>query len=655
MVLVSAAAESPSGRAPDEDWRTLLAIGLLVDDVSAEGIARRAGVGLAAAIAARESARVAGVLGADDAVEDRTAAALIADLPPPRAAQVHAVEARRLLSGTPADLRAGLEHLRAAAVALDPTEVAALAERAGVFALDLGDHEAARDLLTLALDHGGTEPGPEARRQFALARALVALGDGAGSRDRLLRTVLTAEEAGDVPLAVLAACRFALPAEWQTGDPRATGLLERVLRLGLEHDDRTRVMATRAWVEARMPVARVGTQQLSWVSRPTVAQPLAEQALADSATCKPGTRLIALLAWRHTHRGPAHLDRRRAASSEALDLAQSGRALAEQVEAAVLLAVDALEAGDRPEHRRALALASAAAEALGGPRMRWRALVPAAATALMEGHPGRATELAAQASEHGRAGGVPGLLASEWLMAGQFAITARDPAATRRALDAADHDVMATSSIGRSGLALLLARAGRRREAREHAVATLGLLEEEGSLLLSLTRLADVVWELGDVELAHEVRSRLAPWSGRVAVDANGWWCDGPVDLWLGMLELLVGDADAATAHAAAARRLARAIADARALGRLDELDGRLAPERRSEAAARLGLTAREAAVLTLLTTGATYHEIADELRFSASTIRNEASSIYRKLDVSGRSEAAARAVAEGLVPSAGA
>ena len=646
--------DDPSAVAPsdrDAAWREHVAVGLIVGDLAPTAIARYAGITVAAATASLDRAHAAGLLDADGAVTERAAAELIADLAPDRAAEVHAAAARQLLGGTPEDLRRGLAHIREAGLALPTEELAALADRSGRFALDVGDHEAARDLLTLALEYDvTTDPQREAERQFGLAVALVALGDGAGARARLMRTVLLAEEAGDAALATRAACRFALPADWQSGDPRALGLLDRAMRMDVTCEERTRIRATRAWLEARTPVATLGGQQVSWVTRPSVAQPLAETALADSETCTPGTRLLALLAWRHTHRAPQHLERRRAVSAEALDLAQTLGARAEQVEAAVLLAVDALEAGDRPAHRRALAVASAAADALGGPRMRWRALVPAAATAMFEGDAARALELATRAAELGREGGVPGLLASEWLLAGQAAVTSRDPEATRRGLEV-DHQVLATSAIGRPGLALLLARAGRRREAAEHARATVGMLEEEGSLLLTLSRLADVAWELGDPALAAEVLPRLAPWSGRVVVDANGWWCDGPVDLWLAALEVLTGDTGAAVDHLAAARALAEGIGDVRALHRIEEVAARLDPARRSDAAARLGLTEREGRVLALLAGGATYREIADVLAFSVSTVRNEAVAVYRKLGVDGRTEAAVRAIELGVTP----
>jgi NarL family two-component system response regulator LiaR len=63
------------------------------------------------------------------------------------------------------------------------------------------------------------------------------------------------------------------------------------------------------------------------------------------------------------------------------------------------------------------------------------------------------------------------------------------------------------------------------------------------------------------------------------------------------------------------------------------------------------GLTKRELDVLALLVEGKTNKEIAEELFLSASTIRDYVSQILDKLDVSNRTEAAAMAIQENLIP----
>jgi DNA-binding CsgD family transcriptional regulator len=647
-------APRPEDGQPEHDWRDLVAVGLVADDLTPGGIARHAATSFPSAADALERARAEGVVSADGLVDPRTASQLIARLPARRVAEVHASVARRVLGGAPEDLRRGLHHLREAAAAMATDELVALADHAGRFALDVADAEAARDLLLLALEHElGDDLRLEAERNLVLSRALTLLGDAAGAQARLMRAVLVAEGCGATSIAVRAAERFALPADWQAGDTRVVGMIERVQRMrGLTEEDRVRLLAIRAWAESRLPVARAEHQQVSWIGRPGVARPLAEEALAASSDHSPSTRLLALLAWRHTHRAPQLLEERCAVSSEALALAEQLGAHAEQVEAAVLRAVDALESGDRTGHRAVLTTAAAVAERSGDPRLRWRALVPAAATALMEGDVARARAIAHDAFVAGAASDAPGLLASQWTFTGQLAVLHDDPEATAASF-AVDAGVLATSPLGRSGLALLLARAGRHDEASVHAWATLHQLDEESSVLLTLSRLADAAIALGDVELGLELLPQLEGWSGRMIVDSNGWWCDGPVDLWLGELGLLVDGEHAALADERldAAAALARATGDARSSERIlrARQRGGAMPTGEVDPVSELGLSPRETTVLRLLATGASYQQIAGRIRYSVSTVRNDAVSLYRKLGVRSRSEAAARAAMLGL------
>lgn len=661
-----------SGPDPSATWTELLAVGLVADDRSPAGIARYAGVTAAEAASALEQARSEGLIADDGSVDARAAAQLVARLSAHQVASIHAAVARRVLGGAPEDLRRGLWHLRAAATAMPTEELVSLAAHAGRFALDVADAEAAQDLLLLALEHDlGRDPRSEAELNLALSQALTLLGDSPGAQARLLRTVLLAERAGDVSIATRAAERFALPADWQAGDARVVGIIERVQRMpGIGEEERTRLLATRAWVEARLPVTLIGDQQVSWIGRPHVARPIAEEALTASATQSAETRLLALLAWRHTHRAPQFLVERRAATTEALAIAERVGADAGQVEAAVMLAVDALESGDRAAHRSALTTAAAVAERSGDPRLLWRALVPAAGITLMEGDVDAAREIAERAFAAGEASRAPGLLASRWTLIGHLATRHHDADAIATSLATAP-ELLASSPLGRSGFSLLLARTGSGASAAAHSRATLDQLDEESSLLLTLTRLADTVVELADRDLADLVFPLLAPWSGRVVVDANGWWCDGPVDLWLAELALLresatgeqvaddrVAGAERPAAELArlldAAEPLAVATGDVRSLDRLRAARARAAGGVQDESATRLkrlGLTAREIEVLRDLTRGATYGRIAKRLSYSVSTVRNDATSIYRKLGVHNRSQAAARACALGMRP----
>lgn len=61
-------------------------------------------------------------------------------------------------------------------------------------------------------------------------------------------------------------------------------------------------------------------------------------------------------------------------------------------------------------------------------------------------------------------------------------------------------------------------------------------------------------------------------------------------------------------------------------------------------------LSGREITVLKLVAEGKTNKEIAKDLRISEKTVKNHTSSIYRKLKVSDRTQAAIQAVKEGLI-----
>jgi LuxR family maltose regulon positive regulatory protein len=65
--------------------------------------------------------------------------------------------------------------------------------------------------------------------------------------------------------------------------------------------------------------------------------------------------------------------------------------------------------------------------------------------------------------------------------------------------------------------------------------------------------------------------------------------------------------------------------------------------------AAPAGLTPAELRLLPLLATHLTFREIATRLQVSRNTVKTQAISIYRKLGVSGRSEAIAAVAASDL------
>lgn len=182
-------------------------------------------------------------------------------------------------------------------------------------------------------------------------------------------------------------------------------------------------------------------------------------------------------------------------------------------------------------------------------------------------------------------------------------------------------------------------------------------MDEESSLLLCLVLLARAAATLGSDRLITELTTRLEPWRGHVAIDASGWWCAGPVDLVLAEMESAAGRTDRAAESLAQAVSIIETVGDRRAARRADELkrglgNGPLPRPPVTSAATHTGLaelTDRERDVLRLIATGMTNAAIGSALAYSPSTIRADTVSIYRKLEVRGRAEAAAVAVAAGL------
>jgi LuxR family maltose regulon positive regulatory protein len=128
---------------------------------------------------------------------------------------------------------------------------------------------------------------------------------------------------------------------------------------------------------------------------------------------------------------------------------------------------------------------------------------------------------------------------------------------------------------------------------------------------------------------------------------------------WLAVqVRLELGHAYVTLRDRAAARRVldeARGVLATRpALGVLpegvDRLEEEIAAMPEAENGSSSGLTAAELRVLPLLSTHLSFREIGERLYVSRNTIKTQAISVYRKLGVSNRSEAVARARELGLV-----
>lgn len=538
-----------------------------------------------------------------------------------------------------------LHHARAAGPDLATQELVELLDRTGELSLSIGAYHDAAELLAYAdsVDQQG-DYRVQVTRLCALAAAVDGMGRVDEARQHLARAVSLGTLANDHAMVARAAVLHALPVDWYAGDDRAAGFLRRAEGLRLDPVDAVAVMAARALVEMRIPLWETNGEQVAWITRPGVAQPLAHRALVQSADLDEPTRLLALLAWRGTHRGPDHLARRREVSREAFDLAQRLHHPSFQVDAGVWLAVDAAELGDRPTYDHTVALVHALAERDGNPRLRWRALTLVAGQALLnidfetaEGARRRCAELVTKAH-------LPGWGASDLFMAGQMIVTRDDPDGLAMMTAISGEPVM-QNPIAIAGVAYAHARVGDPLAARQLCHRALTRLDGESSLLLVATRLAATAVLLDDAPLRKRLIHLLTPYRDHGSVDSNGWWYDGPVDAWLALLHHANGNAGAAHSHTQRAFSVATAFRDQRTLERLAPLVGCGDHDH-----SQRPLTGREIEVLRLVAQGCTNAEIAEALNFSVSTIRQTLSSLYDRAGVRTRASVVAYARAGGLL-----
>ena len=628
-------------------------MGVVADDLTVGSLVRFGNVHAAEAEAALAEGRRSGLVRADGTINAEQRALLVADLPVEEAAEIHATVARQLMAAGPDRVIDAVRHARAAGVLVPLEELVDLAERAGRLNLDLHDYAAAYDLLEVAAEFDtATDPSRAGRRLCDLAAAADGLGRIDEHHDLLARAVRLGTMADDIELVVSAATAHAQPADWYAGNLRTTALLARSADLPLSTAQQVRVDAARAVAEMRIPIEPVEGQQVAWVTRPAVAHLYAERALDASNGCEPEVRALATWAWRTVHRSPDRLADRRSISMIALNLAQQARRHDLQVEDAGWLAVDALESSDRPLFDEALSVARWVAESDGNPRLRWRATTLAAGAAHLDGNLDDAARLRNEARAIAEPLDLPGWLGAEMLLLGEEVVARSDPAEMPAYLYDEESPV-ATNPIGRAVLAEIRAGVGDHEGALRMARRSFGQLDPEASQLLLATRCAAVATLTGSTHLASDLIAVLEPWRGHVSIDSHGWWCDGPVSLWLAELHFVLGQFPSVLECLDLADPVVAAINDTRGRARSERLRAELAREGVSVAmlvtstgaSAIDELTDREKNILTLMVEGRTNREIAAELLFSLGTIRADTVTIYRKLGVKGRTDAVAHAV----------
>jgi LuxR family maltose regulon positive regulatory protein len=207
-------------------------------------------------------------------------------------------------------------------------------------------------------------------------------------------------------------------------------------------------------------------------------------------------------------------------------------------------------------------------------------------------------------------------------------------------------------AAGHAQLALLAAEAEDWDAAAAHARAAREAAEPAAALpaaLLALTATAVVGAHRGE---AAEAR-RAAAAARELLGDGGGLppWLAVEAHVWLARAELRLSQAAAARALLSRAARLLAGVPDAPVLGEWLHLGWERTDAFAAGATGELpALTNAELRVLRFLPSHLTFREIGDRLHVSANTVKTQALSAYRKLDVGSRSEAVARGRAVGLL-----
>jgi LuxR family maltose regulon positive regulatory protein len=202
-------------------------------------------------------------------------------------------------------------------------------------------------------------------------------------------------------------------------------------------------------------------------------------------------------------------------------------------------------------------------------------------------------------------------------------------------------------------LALLACEAGNRNDGMELAgraraqVDRLRLSEVPTSLVLAVSALAKAERRQLDAARGDAVAAtRLIDQSA----DAAPWY-EAEVNVVLARVMVALGDVAGARALLRNADAALRAAPDATVLVRwLDQARGEIDAYTSRTGSSPASLTTAELRVLRLLPTHLSFREMGSRLAISPNTVKSQAHAVYRKLDVSSRSEAVARAQELGLL-----
>ena len=201
--------------------------------------------------------------------------------------------------------------------------------------------------------------------------------------------------------------------------------------------------------------------------------------------------------------------------------------------------------------------------------------------------------------------------------------------------------VLAADDGNWDGAAALVARAREvsKQAGQRNDTSTIEVCAVSALVLARLGQPADAGREGRRCARLLSAAAHVPPW---LAVDAR---------VLLARARLLVGDTSVAHGLLREARRVLARMPDAGVLGRqVEETWRRAEAFRLAGVMAPAPLSRAELRVLRFLPTHFSYREIGERLHVSQCTVKSQALSAYRKLDVSSRSQAVERASALGLI-----
>ncbi|MGA2925411.1 MAG: AAA family ATPase [Solirubrobacteraceae bacterium] len=466
----------------------------------------------------------------------------------PRRARSHRRVGEALeAAGGERNLAALAYHFTRAGAAQDAEQAIRYGVRAGEQATAMLAHEEAAEHYERALGVlERFEPGAGARRcelLLALGEAGVRAGERPEAWPVFSQAARLARERADGASLARAAIGASKRYIQQSGivEPDLIAMLEEALQLNGEPT------IVRVLLLARL----CGALYYS-ADRGHMARLSAEATELADELATPEARAIAAGARRRACWAPAQLRARLQSATELLTLALQADDPELVLQGHGWLVVDLLESGDRDGVNAQVDAFVAGARALRQPLYIWHGLILQAMLALLDGRLERAETLAEQAFAVG--GHAESVTAAQYLGAQLLAIRQEQGKVGELPQTAREFTQRyPTVTPWRAGLALLLAQAGDREQARAEleliAHAQFRDIPYDNNWLLSITLLSELCVELRDCERAARLYELLLPYGAHNIVVGIGSLCQGSAARYLGLLAALTGARREAVEH----------------------------------------------------------------------------------------------------------